>query len=511
MRSKTKKEKTQGKVYLVGAGPGDPELITVRGQNLLRQADVVLYDALVHQELLTLCRPEAKLEYVGKRAGRKSERQASINAKMVTAAQSGQIVVRLKGGDPFLFGRGSEEAEVLAAASIPFEVVPGIPSPIAASAYAGISLTHRNMASSVAYLTATESIEKDRSTHDWKRLATATQTLVIFMGMRKLDTLMQLLIEHGRCPNTPAAVIQWASLPSQRTIVGTVADIAQKATEAKLGLPSLILVGNVVRLREGLRWFDTLPLFGRRIVVTRASSQADSLVSLLRAAGAQPLRAPMIRFVPTPHSPLLQNTIDQLSTYEWVLFTSQNAVDFFLHALRKSGGDARRFGTTRLCAIGPKTERALTNHGLFADFIPHEHRSEGVLRELNGILLKPARILIPRAKVARTLVPEGLRARGHHVDIVDVYETLPPKKEDIQPIKHTIKEAEVITFTSPSTVKNLAHLVSISELKQKKLVSIGKTTSQAMRELKLQVDIEANTPSIEALVDSLILHYSKRA
>jgi uroporphyrinogen III methyltransferase/synthase len=259
----------QGRVYLLGAGPGDPELITARALRRLKEADVVLYDALVHTELLRHARKDAELVFVGKRAGRVSERQASINARLIAEAKAGKRVARLKGGDPYLFGRGSEEAAALAEAGIPFEVVPGVPSPMAAAAYTGISLTHRDLASSVAYVTATESVEKDASAHDWAKLATATQSLVLFMGLRKLDSLMQRLIEHGRPPQTPAAVVSCASLSTQRTVLGTVGDIAEKVRRENLAMPALTIVGEVVSLHEKLRWFDVLPLFGKRVLIPR--------------------------------------------------------------------------------------------------------------------------------------------------------------------------------------------------------------------------------------------------
>ena len=326
-----------GTVYLVGAGPGDPELITSRGLRRLREADLVLYDALVHPDQLAAARPEAELVFVGKRAGRSSERQAEINARLLEASRRGKTVVRLKGGDPYLFGRGSEEAEFLAAQGVPFEVVPGVPSPLAATAYAGLSLTHRALASSVAYVTATESVEKDRSDHDWSKLATATQTLVIFMGMRKLGSLMKLLMEHGRSPETPAAVVQWGSLPIQKTIVGTVANIHERAAAAGLGLPALTIVGDVVRLRESLRWFDTKPLFGRRVLVTRAVSQSHSLAQLLRDEGAQPIVAPTIRLEPPSDTGPLRDAATHLDNYEWILFTSANAVEAMFAELDHPG------------------------------------------------------------------------------------------------------------------------------------------------------------------------------
>ncbi|MDH3819094.1 MAG: uroporphyrinogen-III C-methyltransferase, partial [Myxococcales bacterium] len=366
-----------GKVYLVGAGPGDPELITARGLRRLCEADVVLYDALVHPDQLRAARPEAELVFVGKRAGRASERQAEINRQLVEVAREGKTVVRLKGGDPYLFGRGSEEAELLAAEGIPFEVVPGVPSPLAATAYAGLSLTHRELASSVAYVTATESVEKDRTGHDWSKLATATQTLVIFMGMRKLDSLMKLLIEHGRPADTPVAVVQWASLPKQRTVTGTAVNIHERASEAGLGLPALTIVGDVVRLRDSLRWFDTKPLFGKRILVTRAVHQAGSLAALLRDEGAQPILAPTIRIAPPADPGPLRDAVTHLDCYDWILFTSSNAVDAVFSSISEAGLDVRALAGAKVCAIGVKTREALRSRGIHADLVPKDARAEG--------------------------------------------------------------------------------------------------------------------------------------
>ena len=405
-------EKVQGKVYLVGAGPGDPELITARGLRRLKAADLVLYDALVHPEQLAACRPDAELVFVGKRAGQPSERQSRINRRLIEAAREGKCVVRLKGGDPYLFGRGSEEAEALAEHGIAFEVVPGVPSPLAATEYAGLSLTHRDLASSVAYITATESLEKDRSSHDWSKLATATQTLVIFMGMRKLDTLMQHLIEHGRAPDTPAAVVQWASLPKQRTVVGTVADIAERATAAGLGLPALTIVGQVIRLRESLRWFDSKPMFGKRVLVTRAPKQAGSLAQLLRDEAAEPVLAPTIRIVPAQDRGPLLDAARALQGYDWVLFTSANAGEQLFGAIEELGLDARAFGGAKVCAIGAKTAKVLRAQGLRADLIAEDSRAEGVVELLQPRLRPGARVLLPRAELGREVLPESRRASG---------------------------------------------------------------------------------------------------
>ncbi len=501
-----------GKVYLVGAGPGDPELITARGLRRLREADLVLYDALVHPDQLNAARPDAELVFVGKRAGRIGQRQAEINRRLLDAAHAGKTVVRLKGGDPYLFGRGSEEAELLASEGIPFEVVPGVPSPLAATAYAGLSLTHRELASSVAYVTATESVEKDRTGHDWSKLATATQTLVIFMGMRKLDSLMKLLIEHGRPPDTPAAVIHWASLPRQRTVVGTVTNIHERASEAGLGLPALTIVGEVVRLRENLRWFDTKPLFGKRVLVTRTVQQAGSLATLLRDEGAQPVLAPTIRLGPSPDPAAVREAIQRAGEYDWVLFTSANAVDGVFSTLAELGLDARALAGTGLCAIGSKTEEALRAHGICADLVPEDSRAEGLAAALQSRLSPGAKLLLPRAKIAREVLPETLRRAGATVDVVAVYENLPPEPKEARRIRSLVdpSECDAVLFTSSSTVQNLADVLGANaadRLNALRLFSIGPVTTDTAEALGLEVTGTAEEQTIESLVATARAYY----
>jgi len=501
-----------GKVFLVGAGPGDPELITARGLRRLREADLVLYDALVHPDQLDEARDDAELLFVGKRAGRASERQSEINRKMVDAAKAGKTVVRLKGGDPYLFGRGSEEAELLAARGIPFEVVPGVPSPLAATAYAGLSLTHRELASSVAYVTATESVEKDRSGHDWSKLATATQTLVIFMGMRKLGSLMDLLVEHGRSPETPAAVVHWASLPKQKTVVGTVADIAERATRAGLGLPALTIVGEVVRLRESLRWFDTKPLFGKRVLITRAVKQAKSLARLLRDEGAQPVLAPTIRFEPPTDAGALQDAVSHLDCYDWILFTSSNGVDAVFDEMHRAGFDARAIGHAKLCAIGKKTALAIERRGVRPDLVSADARAEGVVEALSPEISERSRVLLPRAEVGRELLPDALRSRGADVDVVVAYRTLPPSRGEARRIAAMLSPDEIdsVLFTSSSTVRHLVDLLgdrAIEALSDVDLFSIGPITTQAALSLGLSVRATSEEQTIESLVETVRSYY----
>jgi len=504
----------KGHVSLLGAGPGDPELVTARALRRLGEADVVLYDALVHPNLLTHAKAGAELVFVGKRAGRSYERQSAINERLIEEAKRGRQVVRLKGGDPYLFGRGSEEAEALAAQGISFEVVPGVASPMAASAYTGISLTHRDMASSVAYVTATESIEKDESAHDWSKLATATQTIVFFMGLRKLDTLMARLIEHGRSPETPAAVVASASLPSQRTVVGTVATVAALARDAKLEMPALTIVGPVVALRKQLRWFDTLPLFGKRVLITRPEGQSDEMARLLRDAGADPVELPTVR-IAAPRDPgLLANAVAHLHAYTWVVFTSVNGVEATFSALDATQRDARAFGAARIAAIGPATAAALLKRGIRADVVPSEYRGEAVAEAILAASsnLRGAKVLLPRAEVARDVLPDMLRSAGATVDVVPAYRTEPASAEDFGHIRQRLEDGtlEIVTFTSSSTVKQLVDGLGANAqtlLSQVAVAAIGPITADTARELGLTVSVTASAYTAPGLVAALIEHY----
>ncbi len=499
-----------GKVYLVGAGPGDPELATVRAVRRLREADVVLYDALVHPSLLEHCRADAERVFVGKRAGRISERQSAINARLVELAREGKTVVRLKGGDPFLFGRGSEEAELLAAEGIPFEVVPGVPASVAVPVHAGISLTHRDLASSVAYVTATESPEKDRTSHDWAKLATATQTLVVFMGLRRLDELMQLLVAHGRDPRTPAAVVQSGSLPSQRTVTGTVATIAQLAKDAHLGMPALTIVGDVVMLRDRLRWFDSKPLFGKRVLVTRPEGgQSSELATLLREEGADAVLAPTIRIAPSDEPEKLLDAARNAGRYDWIAFTSRNAVERFFAALDEVSLDVRALGHAKVCAVGPATCEALRMRGIRADAVPIEHRGEEVARTIleNSGSLSKLRVLLPRAKIAREALPTLLREAGAEVDIVTAYvtETSPA---DAAEVRARLAAVDAVTFTSSSTVESLLALVpdAAALLQPLKVASIGPLTTDTAKRLGVRIDVTASEHTSAGLVRALKEH-----
>ncbi|MFO0693423.1 MAG: uroporphyrinogen-III C-methyltransferase [Polyangiales bacterium] len=505
-----------GKVYLLGAGPGDPELVTARALRRLAEADVVLYDALVHPDILTHARTGVELVFVGKRGGQPSVRQAAINARLVDEARAGRIVARLKGGDPYLFGRGSEEAEYLHEHGIAFEVVPGVPSPIAATAYAGLSLTHRDLASSVAYITATESDEKERTSHDWAKLATATQTLVIFMGVRKLRTQMELLARHGRSPETPVAVIQNASKPEQKTVVGTVATIADLVDRAGIGMPALTIVGEVVRLREHLRWFDTRPLFGRRVLVTRAQEQASTVSRMLRDAGAEPVEAPTIRIVAPADPAPLREAAKRVADYDYVVFTSQNAVERFFEALDEASLDARALARARVGSVGPKTTEALRARGIRPDTSPAkdfhgEAMAAAVLRELDG--KQGARVLLPRARIARDTLPDTLRAAGIAVDTVVAYDTVPPSAEEAERIRSLFREGalDAVLFTSSSTVENLVEVLgpdANERLRSVVTASIGPVTSDTAEKLGIRIDVTAPSSTTAALVAALEERFS---
>jgi uroporphyrinogen III methyltransferase/synthase len=502
---------------LLGAGPGDPELITVRALRRLQEADVVLYDALAHPDLLRHCRPDAELVYVGKRAGRAYERQADINQRMLDAARAGRCVVRLKGGDPYLFGRGSEEAEVLAAAGIELEVVPGVPSPLAAAAYTGISLSHRDLASSVAYLTATESEQKDQSSHDWSKLATGVQTLVIFMGVRKLESLMELLMAHGRAPDCPAAVVQSASLPQQRTVVATVATIAAAARDAGIGMPALTIVGEVVRLREQLRWYDKKALFGKRVLVTRPSDQSAGMAQRLRDAGAEPVLWPALRIVPPEDREPLRAAVESVGDYDFVVFTSANGVSAFFAELAAQGGDARRLGRARIAAIGPATAAELSLHGVRADLMPDEHVGEAVADAIIAAArgqLRGKSVLVPRALIARDALPVTLRAAGAKVDVVPAYRSLPPDEPAAQQLRAWVQAGalDAVTFTSSSTVDNTVAALGAGAaelLAGLTLASIGPITTATARDHGLRIAVSAQPYTAEGLIAALERHYQE--
>jgi uroporphyrinogen III methyltransferase / synthase len=493
-----------GTVYLVGAGPGEPGLITVRGAELLAVAEVVVYDALVNPRLLDGCPPGVELHYVGKRGGRHTLPQAEINALLVELSGRHSSIVRLKGGDPFVFGRGGDEALALRDAGIPFEVVPGVTAGIAVPAYAGIPVTHRGVASSVAFVTGHEDPAKDATDLDWGHLALGISTLVFFMGMLRMRDNFRSLIEHGRDPSTPAAVIEWGTYPRQRTVSGTLESLPDLVDREGLRPPVVVVVGEVVALRERIAWFEDRPLFGKRVVVTRARAQASGFAARLDAMGAEVVQFPTIRIVPAADEEPLLRAAREADGYDWIVFTSVNGVARFWAAMRAVGRDARALGGVSICAIGPATAAALELEGVRADLVPEKFVAESVLEALRAEGdLTGRRVLLPRAELARSTLPEGLEAAGAEVTDVVAYRTVPDGGE-AERFREMLAAGEVdlVTFTASSTVNNFVDLVGTA-IGGAVVASIGPITSATARERGLPVHIEASEYTIDGLLDAI--------
>jgi uroporphyrinogen III methyltransferase/synthase len=484
----------------------------MRGLSALERADVVLYDALSHPALLAYCRADAELRNVGKIGGRQNPSQKWITDQLVELARSGKEVVRLKGGDSFLFARGAEEAEALADAGVPFEVVPGLSSPIAAAAYAGISLTHRDLSSSVTFITGTDKAGVEWSPDAWRRLATATDTICILMGMRRMRDILQAIVDGGRDPKTPAAVIQWGARPEQRVVVGTLATLPRISEEQKLTNPAVIIVGEVVNLRNQLRWYDSRPLFGKRVLVPRPAHQAEATAQAIYERAAAPVLFPVIDVVDPPDPSALRAAVQRLASYDWVLFTSANGVDRFFAELSREKLDARALGSAKLGVIGPKTADALRRYGVRPDAEAKEFTGEGLADALveHGI----RRALLPRALVARDALPEALRKRGAQVDIVAAYETRPAGPERALELQRILTDglADVVLFTSTSTVTSTLDLLGPGALDlfgRVTVASIGPVTTAAAERRGLTVDVTAAEFTVKGLLDALEQHFAK--
>jgi len=488
-----------GKVYLVGAGPGDPELITLRGLRLVETADVILYDNLAPTPLLSRAPVAAEKVYVGKKRALHAYTQVQINELLIDYARRGKHVVRLKGGDPYLFGRGGEEAQALHLAGIPFEVVPGVTSALGLAAYAGIPLTHRATTSAVTFVTGHEA-----EGIDWTRIGTA-ETLVIFMGVTTFGEISRRLIAAGRAPSTPAAAVRWASRGDQQSVVGTLENLGSKMRAAGLKPPATIVVGDVVSLRQELNWFERLPLFQTRIVVTRAREQAGRLSEMLREQGAYVIELPTIEIRPPEDWGPLDSAIAELESYHWALFTSANGVRFFIERLDASGKDLRHL-RGKVCAIGPATAERLRSLHVKVDLMPEEYVAESVLRAFESEDLAGKRILLPRAKVARDLIPVELTRRGAVVSIVPAYQTVVPEESAklAAEIFGSDSKPHWITFTSSSTVRNFARLCRVECLSGVRIASIGPVTSRTVQELGLRVDLEPEQYTMEGLVEALV-------
>jgi len=490
------------KVYLIGAGPGDPELLTCKGRRILQQADAVLFDHLAPASLLELAPRHAERIYVGKKKSVHVFTQAEICAMIVERARRGLTVVRLKGGDPFIFGRGGEEAEALAEAGIPFEVVPGVTAPLGIAAYTGVPLTHREQTSAVTFVTghAVGSIDWDKVGH--------AETLVVFMGLTTFPEIAEELMARGRDPDTPAMAVRWATRPDQETIAGTLRTLPRLIAERGMKPPATIVVGEVVRLREKLNWFERLPLFHRRIVVTRAKGQADALGSRLAALGAEVIEFPTIEIVPASDYGPLDRAIADLASYDWLIFTSANGVGFFMDRLDQSAADLRSL-RARICAIGPATRAAVEGLHLKVDLMGKEYVAEGLLAAFDRHDLAGRRVLLPRAAVARDLVPEELRRRGAQVDEVEAYRTVVPEGAAARAAEVFRTPPHGITFTSSSTVQNFVSVAGAAALQGIDVVSIGPITTKTARGLGIEVTAEAGVFTVEGLVDALLRLYTR--
>ena len=499
----------RGFVSLIGAGPGDPGLLTLQGAASLAAADIVVYDYLANPALLAHARPEAEQIYVGKRASAHTRTQDEINTVLVEQAQSGRRVARLKGGDPFVFGRGGEEALALVEAGVSFEVIPGVSSAVAAPAYAGIPITHRGLASSFAVITGHEDPTKGKSAMDWQHLAAGVDTLVFLMSVGHLAQIVEQLIAHGRPAETPVAIVRWATMPSQETVTGSLSDIVEKVQAVDLKPPAVTVIGQVAALRERLRWFEDRRLFGHRVLVTRTREQASVLSARLRDLGAETVELPTIRIAPADDWAPLDGAIGKLSTFDWIIFTSINGVRFFWERLARAGLDARVLHGIQLAAIGPATAGALEAHGLQPDYVPGEYVAEAIAAGLSGICGQ--RVLLPRADISRPALADLLREAGADIVEVTAYRTLRAKTEPGE-LRDLLDGITAATFTSSSTVRNLAAMAQDAGLELARALNgaviacIGPITAQTARELGLAVHIIATEYTIDGLVKALVQH-----
>ena len=501
-----------GKVYLVGAGPGDPGLLTIKGLDCIKKADVLIYDYLASPTLLQYADEDTEKIYVGKKGGDHTLSQEGINNLIAQKALEGNIVTRLKGGDPFIFGRGGEEAEILISKGIPFEVVPGVTSAIAAPAYAGIPLTHRKFTSSLAFVTGHEDPTKDQSNIDWEALARGIGTLVFLMGVKNLTNIVKNLLEHGKSPDTPVALVRWGTTLRQTTVTGNLANIVAEVEKAGLKAPAVIVVGEVVSLRQTMKWFENKPLMGKRIVVTRAREQASNLVAALSELGAQCLECPTIEVVPPDDWAPLDQAIKNLPTYDWLVFTSVNGVKYFFKRLFEKGLDVRALGNVRTAVIGPATQTRLAGFGITADILPKSYRAESVVEAFSREDMQEKKVLLPRAKEARAVLPVELEKMGAAVDEITTYITR-PVTAGAQALVSNLRNGDVdmITFTSSSTVTNFKTLLPPAGtdelLANVRIVSIGPITTETAESLGFSVDITADTYTIPGLCEAIVKHY----
>lgn len=499
----------KGYVYLVGAGPGDPGLFTLKGKQVLGKADVVVYDHLVGDKILSYTRPQAEKIYVGKKAGHHALAQDQINELLVHKAKAGKIVVRLKGGDPFLFGRGGEEAQELRQNDVDFEIVPGVTSAIAVPAYAGIPVTHREVTSSLAIITGHEKPGKEESSLHWQELASGIGTLVFLMGVENLPFICGQLIKYGRDPHTPVALIRWGTLPAQEVLTGTLSNIASRVEQAGFRPPAVIVIGDVVNLRDELMWVEKKPLWGKRIVITRARAQASLLAGQIIDLGGEAIEFPSIFIKKEDNLQALYNAFNHLDKYDWIIFTSVNAVAIFFGELTSQGIDVRDLKGVKLCAIGPATSKCLQERGIKADIVPNEYRAEGILEELRYRVEPGQWVLLPRARGARNILPDQLRNLGVHVNEIFLYEAVAASQVSHVTLERIKRgEMDYLTFTSSSTVTNFAKIIGEENISRidatVKIACIGPITADTALRQGFKVDVMADEYTIEGLIKAII-------
>lgn len=497
----------KGKVVLVGAGPGDIGLLTLNGKHWLEKAEVILYDHLVNPDMIRFTQKSAETIYVGKKEGVASMAQEQINDLLISKAQEGKTVIRLKGGDPFLFGRGGEEIQAVQKAGIAFVVVPGVTSVTGVAAYAGIPLTHRDLSSTLSIITGSNEKKQGDIHIDWEKIASRSGTLVFLMGARKLPLIVEKLMHFGKSPDTPIAVVQWGTTARQKTWVGTLGTIVEISAKDKISPPALTIIGEVVNLKPIIEWYEHLPLFGKTVVVTRKGDQAESMIDRLRELGAEPFFFPVIETIaPDDWSPL-DNALNNLSQYQGLIFTSVNGVRFFSERLKTIGQDIRELKGLRVFTIGPKTAEAVRDLGICVDVVPENFVAESLIESIGRENIKGKRFLIPRAKVAREILPEQLREMGAIVDVTPAYQTILPDT----PVEALAKRLEagtidVITFTSSSTVKNFLALTGeklLPAIKKTKVACIGPVTEKTARDAGLNVEIVPEQYTVAALLDAI--------
>lgn len=497
-----------GKVYIVGAGPGNPQLLTLLGQSCLAQADNVLYDALVDERILSFAPSHSQRINVGKRGGQPSQSQEEINNLLIKHAQKGHCVVRLKGGDPFVFGRGAEEGIALHNAGIPFEVIPGVSAAVGVTAAAGIPLTHRGLASAAVLVTGHEDPDKGSTDVDWPKLARLDATLVIFMGIRKIKTICDTLIQEGKDPKTSAAVIQSGTTSIQRNVSGQLSDLAELTANSAIKSPALIVVGPAVSIQQNLRFDIKYPLQGRRVMITRRREQALDLAQGLMDLGADVYTVPMIKLTSPQDPEPLNQAINKLKTYNWLLFTSANGVNFFFKCLNSQGLDARVLNDIKIVTIGPATSKALSKFGLLTDLEAKQSNQEGIVAAFEPLKIKNARILFPSSDLGRNHVVEALGQREARVDQVVAYQNVPPDPSELilpNPLKTGLMDW--IVFTSPSTIQNMFKIVP-EELRTKifataHIACMGPTTKEKAIEYGISVDLVPYDHKPQSLIESL--------